>query len=663
MKLATRFGEFGGLFVPEILTPALEELEAAFVASGSDPSFQAELDELLTSFAGRPTPVYRCRRFGAETGASIWLKREDLLHGGAHKTNQALGQGLLARRMGKRRLIAETGAGQHGVATALTGAALGLETVVYMGARDVDRQRPNVDRMRLFGARVVPVSTGSATLKDAINEALRDWSASYETTHYLLGTVAGPHPFPTMVRDFQRVIGDEARRQFLDATGTLPEAVVASVGGGSNAIGIFTAFLRDEAVELVGVEAAGRGLDTDAHGATLLRGSPGILHGAYTMVLQDGEGQILESHSVSAGLDYPAVGTRACPPPNDRTGPLRRLHRHPGARDPGGLHSRRGHPAGAGIGPRARGGARPRTGRPSPGAGEPERPGRQGSGDGGPLARGGAMSDRYARLFQRLAADGEGAFIPFVTLGDPDPAAGADILTALVASGADALELGFPFSDPVADGPVIQAAATRALAAGTRAADCWRRIREVRESAPAIPVGLLVYANLVVRPGPDRFYASAREAGVDSVLIADLPLAEAEPFERAARRAGVAPVFVAPPNAPPKRLAEIARRSRGYVYVTRRAGVTGDPGRAAADLRERMAALRRLGAAPPVVGFGVSRPADVRQVLEAGAAGAIVGSALVRCLGTPTGPGAGLPALRALAADLKAATRAAQSPI
>jgi tryptophan synthase beta chain len=308
MKLATRFGEFGGTFVPEILMPALEELEAAFLDARTDPAFTAELDELLRTFAGRPTPLHRCRRFGADTDGCIWLKREDLLHGGAHKTNQALGQGLLARRIGKRRLIAETGAGQHGVATALTGAVLGLETVIYMGARDLERQRPNVDRMRLFGAQVVPVATGSATLKDAINEALRDWSDSYPTTHYLLGTVAGPHPFPTMVRDFQRVIGDEARGQYLDAAGGLPEIVVACVGGGSNAMGIFTAFLADAEVELVGVEPAGRGLDTGAHGATLLRGSPGVLHGAYTMLLQEGDGQILESHSVSAGLDYPAVG-------------------------------------------------------------------------------------------------------------------------------------------------------------------------------------------------------------------------------------------------------------------------------------------------------------------------------------------------------------------
>jgi tryptophan synthase beta chain len=306
VRLTTRFGRYGGTFVPEILMPALEELEAAFVEAQADPVFQADLSELLTTFCGRPTPLYRCRRFGGSE-MIVWLKREDLLHGGAHKINQALGQGLLAKRLGKTRLIAETGAGQHGVATAMTGSVLGLETTVYMGAKDVARQRVNVDRMGLFGATVVPVATGSATLKDAINEALRDWSASYSTTHYLLGTVAGPHPFPRMVRDFQRVIGDEARRQMVAATGALPDAVVAAVGGGSNAIGIFTAFL-DDPVRLIGVEPAGKGLETGLHGATIGRGEDGILHGAFTRVLQDDDGQIAESHSISAGLDYPAVG-------------------------------------------------------------------------------------------------------------------------------------------------------------------------------------------------------------------------------------------------------------------------------------------------------------------------------------------------------------------
>jgi tryptophan synthase beta chain len=304
MRLDGRFGRFGGCYVPEILVPALEQLEAAFLDAQEDDAFAAALNGLLANYAGRPTPVTRCRNLPG----NIYLKREDLLHGGAHKTNQVLGQGLLAKRMGKTRLIAETGAGQHGVATAIVGALLGFETVIYMGAEDVERQQLNVFRMQLMGAKVVAVESGGRTLKDAINEALRDWSASFETTHYLLGTAAGPHPFPTMVREFQRIIGREARAQIIEQLGRLPDAVVACVGGGSNAIGLFADFIADASVRLIGVEAAGRGLNGEQHGATLLRGTAGILHGAETYVLQDSDGQIADTWSVSAGLDYPAVG-------------------------------------------------------------------------------------------------------------------------------------------------------------------------------------------------------------------------------------------------------------------------------------------------------------------------------------------------------------------
>ncbi|HZF42609.1 MAG TPA: tryptophan synthase subunit beta [Sphingomonadaceae bacterium] len=307
MLMTGRFGDYGGAYVPEILMPALEQLEAAFLAAQDDPSFAAELHALLTRYAGRPTPLTLCRNLGS-TNARIYLKREDLLHGGAHKTNQVLAQGLLARRMGKTRLIAETGAGQHGVATAIAGALFKLPTRIYMGAHDVARQQLNVFRMRLMGAEVVPVTSGGQTLKDAVNEAMRDWTASFADTHYLLGTVAGPHPFPLMVREYQRVIGEEAREQVLADEGRLPDAVIACVGGGSNAMGAFAAFVPDQEVRLIGVEAAGKGLDGAEHSATLLRGRRGILHGAETYVLQDEEGQIADSWSVSAGMDYPAVG-------------------------------------------------------------------------------------------------------------------------------------------------------------------------------------------------------------------------------------------------------------------------------------------------------------------------------------------------------------------
>ncbi|GAC1543755.1 MAG: tryptophan synthase subunit beta [Herpetosiphon sp.] len=303
-----RFGQFGGAYVPETLMPAIQELEHAYNEAWADPAFQTELAHLHRTYTGRPTPLTFAGRLTAECGgAKIWLKREDLAHTGAHKINNALGQGLLARRMGKRRIIAETGAGQHGVATATVCALLGLDCVVYMGVEDIKRQRPNVFRMKLLGAEVRPVTSGSQTLKDAINEAMRDWVTNTDS-YYLLGSALGPHPYPTMVRDFQSVIGIEARQQILDATGQLPDVVLACVGGGSNAIGIFTPFVGDAAVELRGVEAGGKGVATGKHAARFAGGRPGVLHGTHSYVLQDEDGQIAPTFSVSAGLDYPSIG-------------------------------------------------------------------------------------------------------------------------------------------------------------------------------------------------------------------------------------------------------------------------------------------------------------------------------------------------------------------
>lgn len=308
-ELGPYFGEYGGRFVPESLIAALDELSAAYELAKQDPSFQRELADLHRTYTGRPSIITEVPRFAEYGGgARIFLKREDLNHTGSHKINNVLGQALLAKRLGKKRIIAETGAGQHGVASATAAALFGLECVVYMGEVDTERQALNVARMRLLGATVIPVTTGSRTLKDAINEALRDWVANVETTHYLLGTVAGPHPFPVMVRDFHKIIGEEAREQILEATGQLPTAVAACVGGGSNAIGIFHAFLDDPTVGLYGFEAAGRGVDTPEHAATLTKGRPGVLHGARSYMLQDDDGQTIESHSISAGLDYPGVG-------------------------------------------------------------------------------------------------------------------------------------------------------------------------------------------------------------------------------------------------------------------------------------------------------------------------------------------------------------------
>ena len=302
------FGPYGGMYVPQILMPALKQLEKAFVEAQQDPSFQAEFSGLLKEYAGRPTALTRCRNLTKGTKTTLYLKREDLLHGGAHKTNQVLGQVLLAKRMGKHEIIAETGAGQHGVATALACALMGMKCKVYMGAKDVERQSPNVFRMKLMGAEVIPVHSGSSTLKDACNEALRDWSASYEKAHYLLGTAAGPHPFPTIVREFQKMIGEETKAQIQAAEGRLPDAVIACVGGGSNAIGMFADFIEEKSVRLIGVEPAGHGIESGEHGAPLKHAKDGIFFGMRAPLMQDVDGQVQESYSVSAGLDFPSVG-------------------------------------------------------------------------------------------------------------------------------------------------------------------------------------------------------------------------------------------------------------------------------------------------------------------------------------------------------------------
>jgi tryptophan synthase beta chain len=304
-----RFGQYGGQYVPETLMPALAELEQAWVAARDDPGFRSELELLLRDYVGRPSPLYLASRLSERAGRPIYLKREDLNHTGAHKINNALGQALLAKRMGKRRIIAETGAGQHGVASATACALLDLECVVYMGTEDMRRQKPNVERMGLLGACVEPVEAGARTLKEAVSAAIRDWVATVQSSHYIIGSCVGPAPYPAMVRDLQRVIGDEARSQVLARAGRLPERVIACVGGGSNSIGVFAPFIDDRDVQLVGVEAAGEGLDTGRHGAPLTAGGlPGVLHGSYSAIMQDEDGQILEAHSISAGLDYPGAG-------------------------------------------------------------------------------------------------------------------------------------------------------------------------------------------------------------------------------------------------------------------------------------------------------------------------------------------------------------------
>ena len=515
MKLNPYFGRFGGQFVPEILIPALDQLEEAFIAAKDDPTFQQELHTLLTDYAGRPTPLTKCRNLTQGTKTTIYLKREDLVHGGAHKTNQVLGQALLARRMGKTRIIAETGAGQHGVATAIACALLGFKCRVYMGAKDVERQKPNVFRMELMGAEVVPVHNGRSTLKEACNAALRDWAGSFADTHYMLGTAAGPHPFPTIVREFQKIIGEEARAQFAKLEGGLPDAVIACVGGGSNAIGLFTDFVPHKSVKLIGVEPAGRGLDTPDHGATLEKGTPGIFFGARSYNMQTPDGQIEESFSISAGLDFPSVG-----PEHAYLQEIGRAEYH-------------------------------------------------------------GITDREA-------------------------------LSAF-----------------------IEASAQRALAAGSTTAKCLGIIKAFRAKHPDIPVSLMLYVNLVTAPGVENFFAAAKDAGVDAVLIPDVPIsmreAESE-WDAAAKAHGIHLIAIAPPNGTPDLYKEVAQRSTGYVYLLSRAGITGTDKTAGRPGEAEIAALRAAGSAPLLLGFGVSRPEHVRAALEAGADGAIAGSAVAQVI-------------------------------
>ncbi|MCB9506337.1 MAG: tryptophan synthase subunit beta [Myxococcales bacterium] len=666
-----RFGPYGGFYVSELLVPALEEMESAWLAASGDPEYRRELDRLLSDYAGRPTPLYRSPALSDATGAEVFLKREDLLHGGAHKTNNTIGQALLARRMGKRRLIAETGAGQHGVATAMAGALLGLDVEIFMGAKDVERQAPNVARMRLFGATVRPVEAGSRSLKDAINEALRAWTSSLADTFYVFGTVAGPHPFPTMVRDLQRVIGDEARAQVLAQAGRLPDAVVACVGGGSNAMGIFTAFVDDLSTALIGVEPAGLGIETGHHGAPLGHGRPGCVHGSRSYVLQDSDGQIQEAHSISAGLDYPGVGPEhswlrdtgraryVSVTDDEALDAFEWLCRHEGilpalesshaiahvlrmAPAPGQVivanlsgrgdkdveHATRALAARA---PRHSPGHATAVGGPV--AAAPRR-GPQDLPVGGASAVVSAEHDpgRLDAALSDLRREGRSAFVPFLVVGDPSPDVTVDLADALVEAGADVLEFGFPFSDPPADGPVIQAADVRALDAGMTTDGCFATMARVRARHPSVPIALLIYANLIEQRGVARFYADCARVGIDAVLVADLPLEEAHAAVEAARASSVAPVFVVSSLTTDARLARVAEVAEGYLYVVAHVGTTGERAGVSDELASTLARARSHTSLPLLVGFGVSSAEHAAAVCAAGADGVIIGSAIVRRL-------------------------------
>ena len=624
------FGRWGGRYMPEALIAAVDEVAAEYEKARHDPAFLAELDRLQRDYAGRPSPVTDARRLSEHAGgARILLKREDLNHTGSHKINNVLGQALLTKRMGKTRVIAETGAGQHGVATATAAALMGLECMVYMGEVDTERQALNVARMRLLGAEVVPVTTGSRTLKDALNEAYRDWVASVGHTHYILGTAAGPHPFPMMVRDFHRVIGLEAREQVLAAYGRLPDAVVACVGGGSNAIGIFHPFLDDADVRLIGYEAAGDGVATGRHAASITGGTPGALHGAMSYLLQDEDGQTLETHSISAGLDYPGVGPEhafladsgraSYEPVTDAEAmeAFRLLCRTEGIIP--AIESAHAIAGAVRLGQDAGSGGHD--------PGQPLRPGRQGRRHRRALVRGGRRGraahrgaghhrrgergagavtttgtgiTRLAEVFTTAKAEDRAALIAYLPSGYPTIKGSLGLLTQALDAGADLVEVGLPYSDPVLDGPVIQHAVDAALKGGVRVRDTLAIVEQLAERGGRAVV--MTYWNPVLRYGVDAFARDLAAAGGLGVITPDLVPDEAGELARRRRPRGPRPDL-------PRRAVVVGRADRvhhgGHPRVPLRRLDDGRHGRPGRGLGHRHHA-RRAGA-------DAHRPPDRRR--------------------------------------------------
>ena len=567
MSVSQTFGVYGGRYVPETLIPALDELESAWASLREDDSFRAELHHLLTTYAGRPTPLTRVERFAPDQ--RMYLKREDLMHTGAHKINNAVGQALIAQRLGKKRIIAETGAGQHGVATATVCARFGLECIVYMGSEDIRRQAPNVERMNLLGAEVRPVEFGTRTLKEATSEAIRDWIANVDTTYYLIGSCVGPAPYPEIVRELQRVIGRETREQILQIEDRLPETVVACVGGGSNAIGMFYDFVPDEDVRLIGVEAAGA--------ASLGTGRPGVLHGARSSLLADEDGQFM----VALDLGRPRLSRRR---PRARLparhGPCRvpPVHGRRGARCVPPALRNRGHRPGTRVVARTR--ARTRLRRRARRR-VPLRARRQGS-------RGGA------RPMKKLVV---------YLMAMPDT---PELVQAAVEAGADIIELGFPFSDPLADGPVIRRAGERALAAGMRTKRCLEVLAETRARV-SVPLVLMTYASIFDAYGWERLETDARAAGATSFIVVDLPADIRPELKR---------VQLVAPTSTDDRLKLAAAATDEWLYLVTVTGTTGARTELAPSLAPLAKRARAVTDVPLYAGFGISTPEHARAAGE-----------------------------------------------
>ena len=582
-----RFGTHGGQYIPETLMNAVIELEAAYEYYKNDPEFNRELTELFNEYAGRPSRLYYAEKMTkALGGAKIYLKREDLNHTGAHKINNVLGQALLAKKMGKTRLIAETGAGQHGVATATAAALMGMECVVFMGEEDTIRQALNVYRMRLLGAEVIPVTTGTATLKDAVSEAMREWTSRIADTHYCLGSVMGPHPFPTIVRDFQAVISKEIKEQILQKEGRLPDAVIACVGGGSNAIGSFYHFIEDKKVRLIGCEAAGRGIDTDETAATITTGRLGIFHGMKSYFCQDEYGQIAPVYSISAGLDYPGVG-----PEHAYLHDMGRAEYVP-VTDEEAVWAFEY--------------LEIKTVRRSP--------------------------DTEGRIFMsniKNAFKNKKAFIAFFTCGDPDLETTKKAIRSAVKNGADLIELGIPFSDPTAEGPVIQAANLRALKGGITTDKIFAFVRELRKDID-VPFVFMTYTNVVFSYGVEKFVSECQKSRIDGLILPDLPFEEKEEFHPICAGYGVDLISMVAPTSE-KRIAKIAGEAEGFLYVVSSLGVTGMRSEITTDLTSIVATIRENTRIPCAVGFGISTPQQAAAMAEY-ADGVIVGSAIVNIM-------------------------------
>jgi len=695
-----RYGPYGGRYVPETLMSELEKLTTAYEHFSHDPDFIAELDGLLKGYAGRPSLLYLAQRMTDDLGgARIWLKREDLNHTGSHKINNVLGQALLAKRMGKTRVIAETGAGQHGVATATAAALLGLECEVFMGEEDTRRQALNVYRMELLGATVHPVTSGTMTLKDAVNETMREWTNRLDDTLYVLGSVMGPHPFPIMVRDFQAVIGREVRAQMQDAIGKLPDVAVACVGGGSNSMGLFYDFIGSHSVQLIGCEAAGLGVDSGRHAATIAAGTPGVFHGMKSYFCQDDDGQIAPVYSISAGLDYPGIGPEHAwlhdtgraqyVPITDEQAveAFEYLARTEGIicaiesahavahvrniaaqfrpdqdiviclsgrgdKDVAAIARYRGReideplidhaPAAAPfIGQPAALTSGGKTPLPVPDTGLQVIPPNTSSDY--------TMSNTTQRPIAGAFDHGK-AFIAFVTVGDPSIAKTAEYVEALVDGGADLIELGIPFSDPIAEGPVIQEADQRALNADTDldtvfglAADLNRRVD--------VPLVFLTYLNPVFHTGYKRFFERCQAAGISGVIIPDLPFEEQGELLVIAQASGVDVItLVAPTSA--DRIERIAKSARGFVYAVSSMGVTGVRNQITTDIDAMVAAIKQHTDIPVAVGFGISTP-EQATAMAAVSDGVIVGSRIVKIIAEH--PQDAAPYLRDYAASMKAA--------